>query len=108
MMTHGHSLNDESFRTLLTEVEPITNSRPLTVETIDDVSSPVPLSPMNLLTAKSNVVLPPPGIFQKADLYCRRRWRRVQHICNEFWSRGGKSTFKVYRQDRSGNNSSEM
>ena len=22
----------------------------------------------------------------RPDLYCRRRWRRVQHIANEFWS----------------------
>ena len=21
---------------------------------------------------------------------CRRHWRRVQHICNEFWNRWGK------------------
>ena len=35
---------------------------------------------------KSKVVMPPPGKFMRPDLYCRRRWRRVQHIANEFWS----------------------
>ena len=34
--------------------------------------------------------LGPPGSFDKADLYCRRRWRRVQHLANEFWSRWRK------------------
>ena len=39
---------------------------------------------------KSNVVLPPPGEFPKEDLYLKKRWRRVQHIANEFWSRWRK------------------
>jgi hypothetical protein len=36
---------------------------------------------------KSQVVLPPPGEFQREDLYLKRRWRRVQHLLNEFWKR---------------------
>jgi Pao retrotransposon peptidase/Family of unknown function (DUF5641) len=87
---HGHLLDDELFRTLLTEVETIVNSRPLTVESLSDASSPCPLTPSHLLTMKSNVVMPPAGIFQRTDLYCRQRWRRVQHIANEFWSRWNK------------------
>ena len=39
------------------------------------------------LTMKSNVILPPPGNFQRSDLYCRKRWRRTQHLINEFWKR---------------------
>ena len=88
--THGESLNDESFRTLLAEVEAILNSKPLTVESLNDPNSPLPLSPANLLTMKSKVIMPPPGVFQKADLYCRKHWRRVQHIANEFWIRWRK------------------
>ena len=90
MMTHGHSLNDETFRTLLVEVEAVINSRPLTVDCFSDPNSPLPLSPANLLTMKSKIILPPPGNFQKEDMYCRRRWRRVQHLSNEFWSRWRK------------------
>ena len=41
----------------MTEVELILNSRPLTVETLNDTNSPTPISPSNLLTLKSNVVL---------------------------------------------------
>ena len=90
LKTHGRSLNDEALHTLLIEVEAIVNSRPLTVETINDVGSYIPLSPSNLLTMKSKVVLPPPGSFTPADLYSRKRWRRVQHISNEFWTRWRK------------------
>ena len=63
----------------------IMNSRPLTVETLSDVSSYKPLSPSDLLTIKSKVVLPPAGKFQKEDLYTRKYWWRVQHLANEFW-----------------------
>ena len=74
---HGTSLNDESLITLLTEVESIVNSRPLSVETLSDIGSEAPLSPINLLTMKSSVVLSPPGDFNQLDLYSRRRWRRI-------------------------------
>ena len=69
------------------EAEAIVNSRPLTVDNISDPDSLDPLSPMNILTLKSKVTRGPPGVFQKADLYCRKRWRRVQHLANEFWLR---------------------
>ena len=39
---------------------------------------------------KSSVVLPPPGDFKQPDLYSRRRWRRIQHIAEEFWCRWRK------------------
>ena len=82
---HGRSLNDESLITLLTEVKSIVNSRPLTVETLSDIGSEAPLSPINGLTMKSSVVFPPTGDFKQPDLYSRRRWRRIQHIAEEFW-----------------------
>jgi len=87
LRSHGESLNDESYRTFLTEAESIVNSRPLAVDTINDPQSLRPLTPNHLLTMKSTIIMPPPGIFQKEDLYCRKRWRRVQHLLNEFWSR---------------------
>ena len=90
LLTHCRSLDDESFRTILTEVESIVNSRPLTIDTLSDVNSPLPLTPNHLLTQKSKVIMPPPGVFQRADLYCRKRWRRVQHIITEFWDRWRK------------------
>ena len=44
-----------------------------------------PLTPSHLLTLKSKVVLPLPGMFQSPDAYSRKWWRRVQHLANEFW-----------------------
>ena len=72
------------------EVEAIVNSRPLTIETIADGTSEAAISPSNLLTMQSKVVMPPPGSFGTTDLYSRKRWRRIQHIANEFWSRWRK------------------
>ena len=57
--THSLSLNDKSFRTLMTEVELIVNSRPITVETLNYANSPTPISPSNHLTLKSSVVMSP-------------------------------------------------
>ena len=86
---HPVKLDDESFRTLLCEAENIVNSRPLTPENVNDVSCKV-LSPANILTMKSRVVLAPPGDFQKEDVYCRKRWRAVQYLANQFWSQWRK------------------
>ena len=71
--TQSISLDKESLSTLFAEVEAIVNSRLMVVETINDVSSIVALSPSHILTMKSKVVMPPPGVFGKPDLYCRRR-----------------------------------
>ena len=54
-------------------------------DTLGDVQSKQPIWTSNILTMKSNVVLPPPGHFVKADEYNRKRWRHIQHIGNEFW-----------------------
>ena len=67
LKTHGSSLSDESLQTLLVEVEAIINSRPLTTDVLSDVTSLAPLSPVNLLTMKSKVVMPPPGHFISPD-----------------------------------------
>ena len=50
LKTYGRSLHNEALHTLLTEVEAIVNSRPMTTETINDIQSHVPLFPSNLET----------------------------------------------------------
>lgn len=97
---HSHSLNDECFRTVLTEVEAIVNSRPLSVETINDSDSLIPLTPNLLLTMKSKIVMAPPGEFNENDMYSRRRWRRVQHLVNEFWTRWRTEYLQTLQQRR--------
>ena len=87
---HGSRLDEELLRTFLCEAEYTINNRPLTAETLNDPLSAPPLSPSMLLTGKTRLVLPPPGEFKREDLYCRKRWRRTQHLAQEFWSRWSK------------------
>ena len=93
MREHGSGLDDESLRTLMTEVECIVNSRPLTTPSCDpdDLG---PLTPNHILTMKSKVVLPPPG----NNVYLRKRWRRVQYLANVFWSRWRKEYVQCLQQ----------
>ena len=73
-------------RTFLTESESVVNSRPLTLENLHDPESQ-PLTPNQILTMKTKVASPPPGVFQDEGMYSRKRWRVVQHLANAFWSR---------------------
>ena len=66
------------------------NSRPLALNDMSSPDAPEPLTPNHLLTMKSKVLMPPPGVFLREDLYFRRRWRRVQHLANVFWDRWRK------------------
>ena len=67
MREHGHTLDSESFRTLLTEVECIINSRPLTVPSSDPEDLD-PLTPNHILSMKSRVIMPPPGNFRETSV----------------------------------------
>ena len=87
-------LDEEILRTVLTEAEAIVNSRPLTLENLHDPDSS-PLAPNHLLTMKSKLVSPAPGVFQKNDVYCRKRWRVAQHMANCFWSRWRKEYLQL-------------
>jgi hypothetical protein len=49
---------------------------------------------------KSKVLLPPPGNFQTKERYSKKRWRRIQHLANEFWARWRKE-FLHSLQERS-------
>ena len=87
LRTHGNSLNEESFRTYMAEVESVINSRPLSVDVVSDSASLAPITPNSILTMKSKITMPPPGVFESAEVYSKRHWRRIQHLINEFWTR---------------------
>ena len=90
LKTHGSNLTEESLQTVVVEVEAIVNSRLFTTEVVNDGTSLARLSPINLLTMKSRVVMPPPGNFSTPDRYSKKQWRRVQHVANKFWDRWRK------------------
>ncbi|KAK3719742.1 hypothetical protein QZH41_001946 [Actinostola sp. cb2023] len=87
---NGTQLNDEALRTFMCEAEAVVNSRPLTTDNINSTDSLEAFTPNHLLTLKTKVILPPPGVFNAADQYSRKQWRRVQHLTNEFWTRWRK------------------
>ena len=66
-------INDENFRTFLTEVKCM-----------------IPLTPNHVLTKKPNLLLPPPAKFFETDQYAKERWRWVQLLSDQFWKRWQK------------------
>ena len=86
---HSIRLDSESLHTFLCEVEAIINSRPITAVS-SDATDPEPLTPNHILTGKTYVALCHPDAFQEADVYLRRRWRKVQQLASSFWTRWRK------------------
>ena len=87
LLKHSEQLNDESLRTFLHESAAVVNSRPISVDNLNDPLSVTPLTPNQLLTMKTKIILPPLGNFQKASMYSRKHWQRTQYLVNEFWAR---------------------
>ena len=96
----NQTLDDESLSTLMCEVESILNARPLT-KVSDDSRDLNALIPNHLLLLKSHAVLPP-GIFDKSDQYCNKRWRQIQlwRMCSG--SDGCGNTYQFCKQDKNG------
>ena len=42
--------------------------------------------------------MPPPGEFGRADIYCHKHWRRVQHISDKFWNQWQKEFLVNWQQ----------
>ena len=77
-------LSDEVLNTLLCEVENIVNCRPVT-KLSNDACDDLALTPNHLLLLRGGSP-PPPGVFYESDKYSRR-WRHVQSLSNQYWSR---------------------
>ncbi len=80
-----HSLDNEGFQTVLCEAEAMLNDRPIT-KLSEDPNDLEALTPNHLLLMKGKPILPP-ELFEKTDLYAKRRWKQVQYIANLFWKR---------------------
>lgn len=100
---NGLQLDDKSLRTLMCEVEAVINSRPLTADFLTNPCSQTPLTPNQLLTMKTKVVLPPPGVFPSVDILCKKRWRCVSNIWPmNFGLAGRMDTYLAFSSVRSG------
>ena len=77
------------FRTQSTLIQMYVHSKLKATDNPTDTSAePVFLTPNNLLTMKDTTVQPPPpGYFQDCEMYCQKRWRRIQYLAEQFWSR---------------------
>ena len=73
---HGSQLDYDTLRILIYEVMCILNSCTLFVSDLCDPQSAEIITPNNLLTMKSKVVLLPPGVFPEMDIYSRTCWSR--------------------------------
>ena len=78
-------ISDEMLQTLMSEIQGILNSRPLTPVSSDPKDLD-PLTPNHLLLFKASPNLPP-GSFCKEDVYSKRRWKQVQYLTDVFWKR---------------------
>ncbi|XP_052407932.1 uncharacterized protein LOC127953079 [Carassius gibelio] len=79
------TLDDEGFHTVLCETEAMLNDRSITGLS-DDPNDLEALTPNHLLLLKGKPVFPP-GLFDKMDVYARRRWKQTQYISDLFWKR---------------------
>ena len=78
-------VDDFTLYTMLTEVESIVNSRPLTAQS-DDVNDLECLTPNHFLLGRRSPNLPP-GVFYERDMCSRKRWRQAQFLTDQFWRR---------------------
>ena len=62
LKTHGQNLDEGSLQTCISKI--VNDSRTLTVKSINDGQGFNPLSPNNLPTTKSKVMVPLHGVFQ--------------------------------------------
>ena len=102
LRTYSLSLNNESIRTLVTEIELIVNSRLLIVEILNDTNSPATMWPINLLTLGSTVIMPPNREFNQPD--CRRILEQVEKRISGGWGSpwGGGAIISVMSGTGSG------
>ena len=88
IMAEGVSLNDFTLMTVLTEVEALVNSRPITPVS-DDVKDMEALTPNHFIMGRASTALPTCVTYDD-NVTPRRRWKQVQSISQQFWDRWRK------------------
>ena len=83
---YTNRLDTAGLRTSFYEAMASINSHPISCDNLHD-SQEVILTPNHLLTLKSRHVLPPPGSFDRTDIYGSKMWRKAQAFAQEFWEK---------------------
>ncbi|KAK3746973.1 hypothetical protein QZH41_002530 [Actinostola sp. cb2023] len=79
------TVDEEVLRTVLSEAQAITNSRPLCPNS-DDPRDMEAITPNHLLLQRT-VTTMPPGCFDDNDLVSRKKWRQSQILAEHYWKR---------------------
>ena len=79
-------LTEPQLYTLLTEVESILNTRPLT-HASDDIDDLEPLTPNHILLGRHRNWVYVTDKITERDVTSRKRWRQVQGLTERFWNR---------------------
>lgn len=90
------SLTFEEFTTVLTQVEAVLNSRPLTPLS-SDPSDLAALTPGHFLTGGSLTAIPEPSLTPLPESRLSR-WQRVQQILQHFWKRWSREYLSTLQQ----------
>lgn len=85
LLSEGVILNDYTLLTVLTEVEALINSRPLTWVS-DDIKDLEALTPNHFIMGRASTNLPP-CVTHDANVTPRQRWKQVQSMAQQFWDR---------------------
>ena len=88
---NGRLPSQDELVTLFQEASAIVNNTPL-YDFSPDPTKDYPLTPAMLLTLKERPNPPDIEVFSKEDLlqYGTKRWRRVQFLADQFWSKWKK------------------
>ena len=79
------NIRDEELITVITGVESLLNSRPLTYQS-SDPKDVLPLTPNHFLHGQVGGILAPESV-DYTSFNLRNRWRRVQQLLDQVWSR---------------------
>ena len=88
MLTGNRTLRYDEFTTVIAEAADVVNNTPLWAVSADP-NDPMPLCPNDLLRPRDGELRTFPEEYSDQDLcrYGRLRYRKVQYLVNEFWSR---------------------